>query len=228
MATYVILHGATAGGWFMGKVARRLRQAGHEAFTPTFTGLGERSHLINREINLDTHIQDVVNVFKYEDLSDVILVGKSYSGMVITGVAEAIPERISHLVYLDAFVPQDGQSIADLVGAEIADGFKQAAQAYGDGWRLPADLSVDPRLTDHPLQTAFDPVTVNNPKAAVLPRTFICCTARPDTFPFSPILNEYAKQAKQADDWRYRELPTDHEPERDMPDELTELLLELA
>ena len=119
METYVYSPGMTSGGFWMKPVAQRLRKAGHEIYTLTLTGLGERSHLLTRDIDLDTHIQDVLNVLEFEDLDDVILVGKSYSGMVITGVAEAMPERIKHLVYLDAFVPQDGQSLADIVGEAI-------------------------------------------------------------------------------------------------------------
>ena len=226
MATYVILHGGTTGGWYMGKVARRLRQAGHEVFTPTYTGLGERAHLLNREIDLDTHIQDILNVFHYEDLDDVILVGKSYSGLVITAVAEAIPDQIRHLVYLDALVPQDGQSLADMVGPEVMAQIDELVQANGDGWLLPAAKSVDSRLTDHPIKTVYGKVEIKNPTAAALPRTYICCTEKTES-PFTPTLYRVAQQAKDAG-WSYRELPTHHEPEISMPDEVTELLLEFV
>ena len=117
MATFVLVHGGWAGGWQWREVAGLLRAAGHEVFTPTLTGLGERVHLANPDIGLDTHIQDILMVLEYEELRDVILVGYSYSGMVITGVAELAPERISQLIYLDAFVPQDGQSMLDNAGA---------------------------------------------------------------------------------------------------------------
>ena len=114
MANFVLVHGAWIGGWCWRPNAQALRRAGHEVFTPTLTGLGERSHLMNPSINLDTHITDVVNVIKYEELSDVILVGHSYGGMVVTGVADKLPEKIASLVYLDAFVPENGQSLAEL------------------------------------------------------------------------------------------------------------------
>jgi pimeloyl-ACP methyl ester carboxylesterase len=226
MATYVVLHGATAGGWLIGKVARRIRKAGHEIFTPTYTGLGERSHLLNREIGLDTHIQDVLNVFQYEELNDVILVGISYSGMVITAVAEAIPERISHLVYMDSFVPHDGESLADLCGAQVMAQLDEIVQAHGDGWLVPAYKEVESRSTDHPVKTFYDKIAVKNPASTALPRTYICCTEKSDPI-FTKTLYQMADRAKDAG-WRYRELPSDHIPERDMPDELTALLLELA
>ncbi len=115
MATFVLLHGAFAGGWQWRKPAQLLGAAGHAVLRPTLTGLGERVHLATPEVGLYTHIEDVVNVFRYEEVRDAILVGYSYSGMVATGVAERIPELISQLVYLDADVPQDGQSVADLL-----------------------------------------------------------------------------------------------------------------
>jgi len=113
MANYLFVHGAWHGGWCWKRVARILRAAGHEVFAPTLTGLGEREHLLNADVGLDIHIQDVLGVLKYEDLHDVILVGHSYGGMVIAGVAEKATTRIKHLVYLDAFVPEDGKSLAD-------------------------------------------------------------------------------------------------------------------
>ena len=227
MATYVILHGATAGGWILRKVELRLRKAGHEVFTPTYTGLGERSHLLNREIGLDTHIQDVLNVFHYEELNDVILVGISYSGMIITAIAEVIPERIAHLVYMDAFVPQDGEALADLCGAQVMAQLDEVVQARGDGWLLPGFKEVEPRSTDHPIKTFYDRIDVKNPASAALPRTYICCTEKSEDSMFTEPLYQMAQRAKDAG-WRYRELPTDHLPERDMPDELTALLLESA
>ena len=118
MATFVLVHGGWAGGWQWREIASLLRAAGHDVFTPTLTGLGERVHLASPDVGLDTHIQDILMVLEYEDLHDVILVGYSYSGMVITGVAERAPERLAHLVYLDAYVPRDGQSLLDMLGPE--------------------------------------------------------------------------------------------------------------
>ena len=113
MATYLIVHGGCGGGWQFRETAAYLRDAGHEVFTPTLTGLGERNHLLTPDVDLATHIADVDNVLEFEDLHDVILVGHSYGGMVISGVADRSAERLSHLVYVDAFVPEHGESLED-------------------------------------------------------------------------------------------------------------------
>jgi pimeloyl-ACP methyl ester carboxylesterase len=126
MATYVLVHGGAHGGWCYGRMAPLLRAAGHEVFAPTLTGVGERAHLLSPDIDLDTHIQDVVQVLRYEDLRDVILVGHSYGGMVITGVADRAPDRVGHLVYLDAATPVNGESLA-----ELAAPLMNAARARG-------------------------------------------------------------------------------------------------
>jgi pimeloyl-ACP methyl ester carboxylesterase len=114
MTTYVLVHGAWGGGWKFARVAARLRERGHIVFTPTLTGQGERSHMQSAAINLTTHVTDILNVIRYEDLSNVVLLGHSYGGMVITAVADAVPEKIAALVYLDAFIPEDGKSLFDL------------------------------------------------------------------------------------------------------------------
>jgi pimeloyl-ACP methyl ester carboxylesterase len=115
MATFVLVHGSWAGGVVWRQLAPRLRKAGHVVYAPTLTGIGERKHLLNREIDLDTHIQDVIGVIDDEDLSDIVLVGHSYGGMVISGVADRVPEKVASLVYLDAFVPENGQSCQSLL-----------------------------------------------------------------------------------------------------------------
>ena len=117
MTTFVLVHGAWHGGWCYKRVARLLRQAGHDVYTPTLTGLGERAHLMNRAIALDTHVQDIVGVIRCEELSDVVLCGHSYGGMVITGVAEQMAAKIRSLVYLDAFVPENGKCLFDYLPA---------------------------------------------------------------------------------------------------------------
>ena len=129
MATYVLVHGGWDGGWAWRAVASQLQAVGHAVFTPTLTGSGERVHLASPTIDLSTHVLDIVNVLHYEDLHDVILVGFSYSGMVITGVAEQVPERLRQLIYLDAFVPQDGESLNDLIGPGLAAFFTERAQS---------------------------------------------------------------------------------------------------
>ena len=134
---FVLVHPAWHGGWCWKKLVPFLRKAGHDVFTPTLTGLGERSHLLGRDIGLDTHVKDVVNMLVNEDLSGVVLVGHSSSGAVITGTTGSVPERLAHLVYLDAFVPQHGQSVIELLTPERRQALEQLVQTEGDGWLLP-------------------------------------------------------------------------------------------
>src|ERR1051325_5380741 len=137
MATIVIVHGAFGGGWEWSAVAALLRARGHEVFTPTLTGFGERVHLATPETRLETHIQDILNVLRYEDLHQVVLTGQSYGGMVITGVADRAPERVTHLVYLNALVPQNGESVFDLSPPAFRQRLEEAAQTSGAGWCIP-------------------------------------------------------------------------------------------
>src|SRR6185312_289139 len=151
---FVLVHGAWHGGWCWKRVSPLLRALGHEVFTPTLTGLGERQHLMSPEVGLDTHIKDVLGVLEYEDLHDVILVGHSYAGMVIAGVAEKAAERIAHLVYLDAFVPADGKSLADYQPPEIlqlsrkAPGRRAKVSSYRASFRR-RRLASRPGMTLH-------------------------------------------------------------------------------
>jgi pimeloyl-ACP methyl ester carboxylesterase len=227
MSTYVLVHGGWDGGWSWRSVARELREAGHEVFTPTLTGSGERVHLASPEVDLDTHVLDIVNVLRYEDLHDAILAGISSAGMVITGVAERVPERIGHLIYLDAFVPQDGQSLADLVGPEVMAGMAQVAQAYGDGWRIPHNPPDADRRTDMLLNVASQPLAVGNPAAAQLKRTFVLFTDKPPQDGLTALLAQNAARVRQ-EGWSYYERPFGHWPVLERPYELAELLLELG
>lgn len=191
MATFVLVHGGGHGGWCYQRVARLLRAHGHDVHCPTLTGLGERSHLLGPDIDLDMHIRDVVNVLIYEGLSDVILAGHSYGGMVITGVADRALDRVGQLVYLDAALPANGESLADVSPKPMAD-----ARAHGrvvDGVELvafpdyliaamgvtePEDLEwMRGRLAPQPWRTFEQPLTLSD-EAAVrkIPRTIINCT----------------------------------------------------
>jgi pimeloyl-ACP methyl ester carboxylesterase len=134
--TYVLVHGAWHGSWCWKSVRATLQSAGHNVFTPTLTGLGERSHLNSAAIDLSTHIADIVNLIQWEELSDVVLCGHSYGGCVITGVADQIPDRIKALVFLDAFVPENGESLMDIVPSEIAQAIREQARAIGEGWKM--------------------------------------------------------------------------------------------
>jgi len=234
MATYVLVHGAWHGGWCWQRVVPLLRATGHQVFTPTLTGLGERSHLASPAIDLNTHIQDIVNVLAYEDLRQVILVGHSYGGMVVTGVSEQVAERLAHIVYLDAFAPQHGQALADLVAPQFRDEVQQQAQAAGGllppfpveqyGVFVEADVRwVEPKLVAQPFKTLTTPVRLTNAAAAALPRTYIYCHN-----PAMGFFEPFAERAKAGKGWRYRELATGHDAMVTMPRELTALLLELA
>src|SRR5580692_3326149 len=134
--TFLVCHGAWGGGWAWKKMHPLMQAAGHRLVTPTCTGLGEREHLASPSIDLETHIRDILNVIQYEDLRDVVLIGHSYGGMVATGVVDRARERIAQLIYLDAFVPRDGQRHLDLVPTEQVERMR-AGVAQGDGWRVP-------------------------------------------------------------------------------------------
>jgi pimeloyl-ACP methyl ester carboxylesterase len=226
MATFVLVHGAWAGGWSYAKTARLMRAAGHEVFTPTLTGLGERSHLADPGITLSTHIQDVVNVLRYEDLTEVILVGHSYGGMVVTGVASRVGERLRALVYLDAFVPEDGQSLWDIAG-EKAHEFYLSNQAKDPGF-VPAmlaarseDAEVQARrkrnLDRQPLLTLLERLTFTGEETA-LPRTYIYATK--STFA------RFYDKVKDDPAWTTKTIDTGHVVMMEDPEGLARLLLE--
>ncbi len=247
MATFVLVPGAWHGGWCWKKVTALLRAADHEVFAPTLTGLGERSHLAGPNVDLSTHVRDVASLLVYEDLERVILVGHSYAGMVITGVAERAPERLGHLVYLDAFVPGDGQAQVDITAPEREQraAMEERVRAEGAGWSLPslrpgpwepflreqwritdeADLRwVLARLDPHPYATMTEPVRCANPAAAALPRTYIRCALLPH-----PHFDRFGAAAKEAGSgWRYREVVSGHDAMVTAPRELAVLLLELV
>jgi len=201
-----------------------LRAAGHDVTTPSLTGLGERGHLVSRETNLTTHVTDVVNHIEFENLRDVVLVGHSYGGMVITAVADRVPERLAHLVYVDAFVPHDGECLLDLGGEGARRYIENDVRTRGDGWRnpKPEGEGADPRLVDHPFKTYTDPVRLTG-AGAHLPRAFVWCNGPPH-----PSFDGAVARARSEPGWRVRELPTWHTPMRTMPRELTELLIEAA
>jgi pimeloyl-ACP methyl ester carboxylesterase len=219
VATFVIVHGAWSGGHAWRWLRPLLRAAGHEVFTPALTGLGERSHLANAQIDLDTHVLDVVGVLEYEDLLQVVLVGHSYGGMVITGVADRVPERIRSLVYLDAFVPADGESVSTLVGARGA----WLKQMERDGFLVPPWVKADqppPKDVPHPLKTFTDPVVYKSEAAKRLPATYILtveANAKTDDF------DAQAERAK-ARGWTVLRMQADHNPQRTAPEALVELL----
>lgn len=236
MATFVIVHGALGGGWEWRGVAQRLAARGHDVFRPTLTGLGERAHLLVPQIDLDTHIEDILGVLHWEDLEQVILCGHSYGGMVITGVADRAAERLAHLVYIDAFVPRDGQSANDLIPPAFAETmFRGPAREQGDGWRVPCavwprltgvpDEVADwyaARLTDQSLRCFEQPVRLGDDRPAV-PRTYIRCSQDPEHGMFGP----FAQRAR-AEGWDYHVLATEHDAQITDPDGVASLLSTIA
>jgi pimeloyl-ACP methyl ester carboxylesterase len=137
MATFILVHGAWHGSWCWARVRRALADRGLLVFTPTLSGVGERSHLLARDVDLQVHVNDVANLIRWEELDAVILCGHSYGGCVISGVAEAVPDRIAALVYLDAFLLEDGECLHDLLPQEHRELQLSLANEYGEGWRVP-------------------------------------------------------------------------------------------
>jgi len=235
MTTYVLIHGAFHGGWCWKRVAQILRTAGQVVYTPTLTGLGERAHLLSPGIGLDTHVQDVMGLLEYEDLHDVVLVGHSYGGMVITGVAENCPERLAQLVFLDAFIPGNGQALIDLFPPEMAAELREQTNLEGEGYRLSSsppeifgvtkeeDLAwVKPRLVAQPFKTYLDPVEISNPKAAQIPLTYIYCQ-----HPRS-LLKQFVESIRMNKNWQFWEITAGHDAMIVEPKKVSYLLLKFA
>jgi len=243
MATFLLLHPAWFGGWSWAKVTPLLRARGQEVFTPTLTGLGERRHLARPDVGLDVHVQDIVNVLEYEDLHDVFLVGNSSGGAVITGVADRVPERIANVVYLDAFVPEDGESLMGTMPPERRTMIERLVEAEGEGWLIPRfttppwekivpevweitdkrDIAwVLPRLSPTPVRQFTDLVRRRNPDAEKLPRTYIRCGRWAN-----PVFDRYAAAAKRNEHWRSIAFEAPHIPFITHPHETAELLLSI-
>ncbi len=193
MATYVLVHGGAHGGWCYQRVARILRSAGHEVYAPTMTGVGERSHVVGPHVDLDLHITDITAVLHYEDLREVILVGHSYGGMVVTGAADRAADRVGRLVYLDAANPVNGQSLVDVSGpiieavrpfGQVIDGVELVLLPSPDAGTMygvtdPADLAwMAVRLTGHPWKCFEQPLKLRNEAALrAIPQYHIVCTS---------------------------------------------------
>ena len=237
MATFVLVHGAWHGGWCWQKLTPFLEAAGHAVYAPTLTGLAERAAELSPDIGLDTHIQDVVGLLEEKDLRGVVLVGHSYGGMVITGVVDAAPERIAHLVYLDTFVPRDGESMVDVSPIVILL-LRRQAQSHGDGWKIDSHgdygVTTEPdrswvlsKVTPQPLKTLEQPLHLKNPAiVSTKARTHIDCTGGGFFFAvMRQILGRRALPPTEAG-WRLRQLRTGHDAMITMPRELAGLLLE--
>ncbi|WP_318199700.1 alpha/beta hydrolase family protein [Streptomyces sp. SCL15-4] len=241
MSTFLLVHGAWHSGRCWERVVPLLESAGHRVLAPSLTGYGDKAHLAGPEVGLDTHVGDVVGLIREAGLTEVVLVGHSYAGLVVSGAANEVPERIAHLVYLDAMVPEHGESAVDVmpVTRQLID----LAAGSGGGWRvppppeLPAPLGLfgvtDPAdvawlrtlLSDQPVRCLEQPVRLDDPALNAIPRTHIHCTgARPEGITRRPVPPVQPNGTPA----RVLELPTGHDCMITMPAELSELLLGLV
>ncbi len=241
MANFVLVHGAWHGGWCYRDTANALRQAGHQVFTPTHTGVGEKAHLASESITLETHVRDVAGCIEAEELNDVILCGHSYGGMVITQLADRIGDKIKALVYLDAFVPEHGQSLNGLlelalppeVALQFLDGFRGSAHEGSSGMMqpIPAEMFgileanrpwVERRCVAQSLATFEMPALLSD-KAPDVTRVYILA----DNWEPSPF-RYFADKYSNDPGWTVTKMPSSHDVMVDMPTELADELLKLA
>ncbi|MBC6462507.1 alpha/beta fold hydrolase [Actinomadura sp. HBU206391] len=233
MSTFVLVHGAWHGGWCWDRVAPLLRAAGHEVHAPTLTGLSERAHLLSPQVGLDTHVEDIVRLLDVLALRDVVLVGHSYAGQIVTAVADRRPEAIATRVHLDAFVGVDGEAARDLLPETVAHHWAESAAGAGFGWLVPVrSLSVlgvteqadvdwlTPRLTPHPWKTYTDPLRLTGAVDDV-PAAFIECVT------WMRVFQGQAERARERG-WPVHDLDTGHEAMVTAPKALADVLLRLA
>ncbi|MCO1660020.1 alpha/beta fold hydrolase [Pseudonocardia humida] len=231
MTAFVLVHGAWGGSYAFRAVRGLLHADGHEAVSPSLTGIGERAHLTGPHVDLSLHVLDVVNAIRYEDLRDVVLLGYSYGGMVVSAALDLIGDRVREVVYLDAFVPRDGDSVATLTGGPPPAGLPE----LGAPWSAPAPVRQyeDPaaaeraarRRVPQPLGTFTEPVRLAVPlEERGLGLTYVRATADPDGAVFEP----FARHARESPAWRYHEIATTHMVPENRPDELAAILRTLA
>jgi pimeloyl-ACP methyl ester carboxylesterase len=231
--TFVLVHGSSAGGWCYRRVADLLEKAGHKVYTPTLTGLGERSHLMSGLITLDTHITDVVNVIRWENLQDFVLVGHSYGGWVISGVAEQVEGKMSSIVFLDAFMPENGMRVLDTNSprsrAEIEQAMKRAEVSRpappASTWKVNERDQpwVNEKFTAQPIGVAFTPLRLTGARDRVPKKTYVRAKGYEN-----PNFESYYAKVKSDSTWRTYELPCGHEMMIDMPERTAEILVEVA
>jgi pimeloyl-ACP methyl ester carboxylesterase len=231
--TFVLVHGAWHGGWCWRRVADLLQKQGHKVFTPTMTGLGERSHLIDAKVNLATHITDIVNVIKWEGLRDIVLVGHSYGGCIISGVAEQTGDAIGSIVFLDAFVPENGDTLATKASQPVREAIAGLVEK-GEKVMKPVSAAVfrvnekdrtwvDAMCTPHPVATLTDKITITGARDRIAKKAYI----RAKGYPSVPF-DGFQERLKANAAWRIYELPCGHDVMVDMPDRLSEILVEVA
>jgi len=231
--TFVLVHGAWHGGWCWRRVSDLLERQGHKVFTPTLTGLGERSHLLRAGINVSTHVTDVANVLKWEGLSNLVLCGHSYGGLVVSGVAEQMSSAIGSIVFLDAFVPENSDSMAALTSGAVRDNLKIAAERGDLG--VPARSAaaflvkdkdqawVDAMCVPQPIGTMTEKITLTGARERIGKKAYIRASAYPN-----PGFDTAYARVKADTSWRTYEVPCGHDVMVDMPERLTEILVEVA
>lgn len=242
MATFVIVHGGWGGGWEWATVARELRERGHQVLTPTLTGMGDRAHLeTSAAVTLSTHVADVIAALEFEDLHDVVLCGASYGGMPVTGAADAVPERVALVIYIDAIVPDDGQSALDLLPAQFGEMVRAGLDEHGAAWRVPIPPGLLPsaqwaapgdltryvaRLRDQPAASFTEPLRLTGGIDTV-PRAFVhCLDSDFDDVGADPVA-PCAARARAAG-WPYRKLHAPHDPQLADPAGTAAILHELS
>ena len=232
MAVFVVAHGAWSSGWAWRKMRPLMRAAGHEIFTPSYTGLGEREHLASQAVNLTLHITDIVNVLEFEDLRDVVVIGHSFGGVVATGVADRARDRVARVIYVDAFVPEHGQSLMDLLPPHARDAMRNGARLADDGQRVPPrDMPPDtpqeirawamPRRVAHPIAAFEEPLCLSG--EPLPPRAYIYCQRIDGDDRFG----SFAARARR-EGWPYAEIDASHNPHISAPQELCALLQQLS
>jgi len=228
--TFVLVHGAFCGGWIWRRVADQLEQGGHKVFVPTLTGLGERSHLLRKEVDLDTHIADVVNLIKWESLDNVCLVAWSYAGFIGSGALESIGNRVSSIVWLDAFLPANGQRVADVTafGKAVQAAADKGEVGFGGAGKIPAifvaerdQAFAESKVTPQPISTFLQPIKLSGALEKVAKKTYI----RLPKFP-QPAYDKALADCKSDKSWAAVELPeAGHMAMLDAPDRVSELIL---
>jgi pimeloyl-ACP methyl ester carboxylesterase len=235
MIPFVLVHGAWQGNWVWERVADRLRAAGHRVYTPSLTGLGERAHLAKTEIDLETHIADVIGVIEHHELDDIVLCGHSYGGMVVAGAADRLHQRVKSLVFLDAFIPTSGKSLFDLQPPETAQRMRDEARTQGDGWRIkrlsgnyfrvanPEDVArLDRRAVDQPIGTMEQKANITGAWEKIPHLAYIRAAGHRGPF------GQFGDRVRNDERWQYFEVPCGHNVMLDMPEALTGLLLHCA
>ncbi|MFF2043300.1 alpha/beta fold hydrolase [Kitasatospora sp. NPDC058170] len=223
MATFVLIPGMLHGAWWYRPITDGLRDAGHEVYPLTLTGVSERGHLNTAAVNLETHVQDVLGTLEAERITDAVLVSHSYGGMVASAVADRAPERIAGLVYADAFVPRDGESAYNIVNDVWKQRYLAGTAAGGGHTVVGTNPALDPRATVHPAATLFQPVALTGAVDGILRRTYI----HAERFEDSPLTETY-ERLRDDPTWTVHTLPVGHDLVREAPEELLKIALTMA